>query len=246
MLARLRMELDSEELNYKMSSNLQGVIYENIVSEYVGRLHENSLHPYSQCLVKENGHTVWYINTTTQEAYENIILPLQSEKFQEFTVKKHALNCKIGKKTLTTEKRADLLEEFYNKTGTRYINLDFQTPTSFKQNGRNVIFPDIRLIYQSIMNKYGHTSETVEMFDEDTLEQLVKNSEIVQYNLKSIRFPMEGIQVPAFCGRISVHMRGTDIMKRYVRLLCRFGEYSGVGTKTAMGMGAVKIMEWRQ
>ena len=30
-------------------------------------------------------------------------------------------------------------------------------------------------------------------------------------------------------------------MARYARLLMRFGNYSGVGIKTAMGMGAIKL-----
>ena len=32
-------------------------------------------------------------------------------------------------------------------------------------------------------------------------------------------------------------------MARYARLLFRFGEYAGVGIKTAMGMGALRIKE---
>ena len=34
---------------------------------------------------------------------------------------------------------------------------------------------------------------------------------------------------------------GTDTMARYARLLARFGEYSGVGIKTAVGMGALRM-----
>lgn len=30
-------------------------------------------------------------------------------------------------------------------------------------------------------------------------------------------------------------------MANYIRLLCRFGEYSGVGIKTSMGMGAIQL-----
>ena len=54
MYADLKMELDSPILTFQQSSNLQGVIMENIQAEYAERLHENRLNPYSQCLVKEN------------------------------------------------------------------------------------------------------------------------------------------------------------------------------------------------
>lgn len=246
VLAQLKMEFENDFLNYKMSSNLQGVIYEKIDSDYVEEMHKNQLHPYSQCLLKEDNKAVWCIKTITKEAYEKIILPLQDTEFQSFEIKNGTHPCKIQKKMLLTETREDLLREFYDKDGGKYINLEFQTPTSFKQNGRNVIFPDIRLIYQSLMNKYSAYSETVEMYDEDTLEQLIQNSEIVHYNLKSINFPMEGVKIPGFKGKITIRLNGPDTMSRYVRMLCRFGEYSGIGMKTAMGMGAIRIVEWRQ
>ena len=82
----------------------------------------------------------------------------------------------------------------------------------------------------------------MEMMDEETLIQLEENSEIIRYRLKSIPFPMEGINVPGFTGSIRVKFSGTDTMMRYIRLLLRFGEYSGVGIKTAMGMGAIGLL----
>ena len=51
MYAELQMELETKEINYRQSSNLQGVIMENISPEYAARLHGNQLNPYSQCTV---------------------------------------------------------------------------------------------------------------------------------------------------------------------------------------------------
>ena len=47
MYAELQMELETKEINYRQSSNLQGVIMENISPEYAARLHGNQLNPYS-------------------------------------------------------------------------------------------------------------------------------------------------------------------------------------------------------
>lgn len=245
MLAQLRMELENNFLNYRMSSNLQGVIYENIESDYVEEMHKNQLHPYSQCLTIENGRTVWCVRTLTREAYERIIIPLLSEKFRSINIKEGQVKSNIIKKVLTTEDREELMREFYQERGASCINLEFQTSTAFRKQGKNVIFPDLRLLYQSLMNKYSASSETVEMVDDETLEQLVACSEIIQYRLQSAKFPMEGISIPGFKGSIVIRLQGTDTMKRYARLMCRFGEYSGVGMKTAMGMGAVRRIEWR-
>lgn len=61
MYAELRIELDpSVQISYQQSSNLQGVIMEQIDTEYAQKLHESKLNPYSQYLLKENGKINWY------------------------------------------------------------------------------------------------------------------------------------------------------------------------------------------
>lgn len=52
MYAELKVEFDSNEINFQQSSNLQGVLMENISSEYAEKLHGNQLNPYSQCILK--------------------------------------------------------------------------------------------------------------------------------------------------------------------------------------------------
>lgn len=246
MLAQLKMEFDNNLINYRMTSNLQGVIFENIDSEYAEELHKSQLHPYSQCVYKEKDKTIWCVRTLTKEAYEQIIVPLLSNAFRIISIKDGQIESEIAKKTLTTQDREVLMREFYEVKGDSYINLEFQTATSFRQQGRNIIYPDLRLIYQSLMNKYSASSESIEMFDEDTLDQLVLNSEIIQYHLQSVKFPIEGVTIPGFMGNISIRIHGSDMMKRYLRLLCEFGRYSGVGIKTAMGMGAIRKVDWRE
>ena len=82
MYAELKMELKTENLTYKKSSNLQGVIMEHIDPDYASVLHRNQQNPYSQCLIheKEKDKCFWYIRTITREAYENMILPMSELK----------------------------------------------------------------------------------------------------------------------------------------------------------------------
>ena len=47
MYVELCMEFGKTEINFQQSSNLQGVIMENISTEYAGILHGNQLNPYS-------------------------------------------------------------------------------------------------------------------------------------------------------------------------------------------------------
>ena len=135
------------------------------------------------------------------------------------------------------------MKEFYEESASKYIEVIFETPTAFKRNGKYVFYPELHLLYQSLMNKYSASSENMSMIDEETLLQIENNSEIVRYRLQSIPFPMEGINVPGFIGSIRIRFSGTETMMRYIRLLLRFGEYSGVGIKTAIGMGAITLVE---
>ena len=89
MYAELKIELEGEELNYRQSSNFQGVIMENIDEEYAEVLHQSRLNPYSQCILKEDGKTIWKICTVTDEAYERLIMPMS--KISEIILKNKKL-----------------------------------------------------------------------------------------------------------------------------------------------------------
>ena len=244
MLAELRMklEVDNTAFGYYQSSNMQGVLMEQISAEYAERLHEQGIKPYSQCLLIGE-EKEWIVKTCTREAYQEMILPLLDTEFTDFMIEKKQIHVTIKDKCLTSVNKKNLMDEFYSDTSSRYLYLEFLTPTAFKSNGKYVIVPTVRHIYQSLMNKYSAASENTNMYDEETLEQLVEESSINQYKLKSTCFPVEGVKIHSFKGEMCVKIEGTDTMARYARLLARFGEYSGVGIKTAMGMGALRIKE---
>lgn len=242
MLAELRMKLDTgkTEIGYYQSSNLQGILMERIEGNYVEQLHISGLKPYSQ-YITNGSQKEWVINTLTQEAYQKIIYPVLDENFTDFTIEKKNMHIKIQSKELKTIRKKELLDEFYSDAYDRYLKLEFLTPTAFKSGGVYVNMPDVRYIYQSLMKKYSAASDDMDMYDEETLEQLVNNSKIIRYKLRSALFPLEGVKIPAFMGEMCIKIAGASTMAKYARLLAEFGEYSGVGIKTAMGMGGLRI-----
>lgn len=40
-------------------------------------------------------------------------------------------------------------------------------------------------------------------------------------------------------GKITIKIRGTQTMTNFANMLFKFGNYSGVGIKTSIGMGAI-------
>lgn len=118
MYAELKMELDNETLDYKQSSNLQGVIMEHIEEEYAEILHQSNLKPYSQCIVKQDDKRIWYIRTVKEEAYKKIIIPLS--QLNEFEIKNGQVHVNIVRRNFETCAENELLKEFYEVPANRY------------------------------------------------------------------------------------------------------------------------------
>ncbi len=243
MYTELKMQIESDRLTYKNMSNLQGVIMENISQEYAAKLHLGNLNPYSQFLLSEKGAKSWFIMTLDQEAYEKLILPMTC--IDSFEIKDGEIKGNIISRNIEICTDKDFAEAFYRKKTPRYFTVRFFSPTAFKRKGKYVNYPDLRLIFQSLMRKYDAASQKFEMMDEEVLEQLVRYSEIVRYHLRTVSFPMEGICINGFVGTIVIHMSGPETLTRYARMLLSFGKYSGIGIKTGMGMGAMRLLERR-
>ena len=73
MYAELELEIRSDLLTYRNSSNLQGVIMETIPEEYAALLHQGHMNPYSQFLLTEQERKRWFIRTLNKEAYEHLL-----------------------------------------------------------------------------------------------------------------------------------------------------------------------------
>ena len=159
MLAELRMKLDVSEpdFGYYQSSNLHGVLMEQMDTNYAQKLHEQGLKPYSQYL-ETGAKKEWVVKTCTEEAYREIILPLLSPQLTQFKIEKKDMRIKILEKSSKMIQSKELLDEFYASSCSHYLNLEFLTPAAFKSNGRYIIMPEVRYIYQSLMNKYSAAS----------------------------------------------------------------------------------------
>ena len=246
MLSQIKMKLVSDtDLTYQMSSLFHGFLMESISKEYADRLHGSSLHPFSQHLDFSPGGPFWVVNCLNEEARDKIIFNCLM-RINDIELKKISQTLHIEERVYKEVSSKELTDRFYGEDSSRYTTLHFITPTAFKQNGRYLFFPDLRCIYQSLMNKYDASDSTESMFDEDTLEELYKGSEISRYDIKSTLFHLEGVRIPSYIGKITIKVNGTQTMANFARMLFEFGKYSGIGIKTSIGMGAYRIIESRE
>lgn len=244
MIKKLSIVLEKKnDITSLKGSIFQGILMEQINPAYGEILHLNGLKPYSQSIHYEGEKLIWEINTLNKQASIELIEPLKAGSFQKIGIKHDKQELDILEKQEVISNYQDLVNEYYFQNGNRRVRIQFLSPTSFKQNGRYVFRPDIRLIFQSLMMKFDTFGDNLSVYSEEVLEQLVDNTHITGYNLKSVRFHLEGTSIPAFMGHMEVHINGPQPLVNLIHLLLRYGEYAGVGIKTAMGMGAMRITD---
>ncbi len=242
MFAKLELKLTGEsEISYQMASAFHGALMELLPQEYGAQLHEARLHPYTQHLERRPDGWYWIV-TALEDKAADLILQKALFPLGELLIRQHDAGFVIEKKNYFELSEKELARAFYEGENNRYISLRFLTPTAFKQNGRYLNYPDIRCLFGNLMNKYDACMPGESMKDEDTLEALVQNTAVSRYQLRSTAFSLEGIRIPAFIGEMTLRIGGTQTMANFANMLMQFGTYSGIGIKTALGMGAIELV----
>ena len=244
-LCRLKIRLGVPEdvsLSYSQGSLFHGVLMGLIDSDYAAELHESKLHPYAQYISREeDGSCYWVVNCANEDAAKNIIPVLMSQ--DSIFLEKLDAKIMLSDRAYNELSYDTLGSLFYGEALPRFIEIRFLTPSSFKSDGEYCIFPDIRKIFKSMMNKYDMAMKdgNNSVFDVETLDELCQQSKITRYNLRSRSFPLEGVTIPSFMGTITLKISGSQTLINFAHMLFRFAEYSGIGIKTSMGMGAIRI-----
>lgn len=247
MPAKLQLELkknNGQKYNYSMAALLQGILMEKISPDYASQLHESGLHPYSQYLSFERDRMIWNIQTLTKEAEDQIIDVFASE--EKLQIKQRQETIDIVSSVVQRVSEQNLLKKYYFGECDSILRLRFLTPTSFKQNGRYMIYPDVRLIFQSLMKKYDAGSRENKIFSEEILEEFENHIGVVGYNLRSTYYYTDHVRIPSFIGTLTLKIRGPQQMANLAWFLAEYGVYSGVGIKTGLGMGAMTVLDGKE
>lgn len=236
-------KLKERHLSQNISSLLQGVLMEQINPIYGEKLHLSQLKPYSQQILMLEDKMLWKINTLDEEAKKEIIEPLMVDNFCELYLRHKDLTLKIQQKEVNEISEQLLLEKTFFATCERIVKIEFVSPTAFKRDGSYVFYPTPRLIFQSLMNKYDACSQTNQIYSDELLVDIENQVMIVDYKLRSLRFHLEGITIPSFKGEVTFKVNGPQQLVNIIHLLLWYGEYSGVGIKSAIGMGGIRRIE---
>lgn len=225
---------------------LQGLLMEQVTPSFGASVHESAFNPYSMyCLADGQGGLLWHVNALTQEAADNLILPLLKSSNVEVNRLKQTFSIQLKQlKVITESELTGIIQQVAasqgGSTSRIVMKVTFLTPTAFKSQGEYVILPSIRLLLQNISMRYAMFSNGTKEIDEETLDYLVGHTRLVQYRIRTAPFANvtnTGKNLTGFLGDATLAFTGPSMACGLFCMLLRFGEYSGVGIKTSMGMG---------
>lgn len=231
----------NERISHNWGSLFHGFIMNMLSEEDASMLHQSELRPFSQyCLPDGEGNLIWTISLWDCQLSQLIIKNLMSLNRIFLKQKNTKLIVLNTEKTYLNEQQ--YFSMFFNdEASCRRYELEFLTPCAHKQDGEYVMFPNIMSITNSLFKRYNAFTKEISLNDETAKEHIINNLKIVRYSLYSSVFYLEKTKITGYKGKLSVIIKGPEQLARLAGALLSYGEYSGIGIKTALGMGAVKI-----
>lgn len=134
-----------------------------------------------------------------------------------------------------------LLEDALLEKDRKEVRLRFVTPTSFRNQGIQELFPRPSLVFGSLLNRWNQFHpHTFPGERENEFDRLL----VSRYELRTELLPFSRYKIIGFTG--NVEYRLPENLSAYSRLqvgvLTQYAPYAGVGYKTTMGMGRVEIV----
>ena len=235
---------ENEKVHRAMGSILQGALMEILDSESADKLHEDGLRPYSQHVYfdKNKSLPIWRVNSLNDWAHEKISVPLTRQR-QIFLRHKNYPVSLLTHKIIAAKSYAEIAANFMNDNAPIFTGVDvnFVTTTSFRRNGQYVIFPEVYLLIQSLLNRWNKFAEGFPIED-DISQMMATFCRVTEYNLRTQLFLLEHQKIQGFCGEMTLTFHGNRIVNNLLSLLFEYANYAGIGIKTALGMGAVKTI----
>jgi CRISPR-associated endoribonuclease Cas6 len=126
------------------------------------------------------------------------------------------------------------------------FTLVFNSPTTFNWsvNEHYLPLPDPRLILTSLYSKWNAFSGKLSLEDDDLLDHFLKALRVRYVQTQNASAMISRHSIPCFRGELglSLSRKTPQPLRQLLMMLCCYAEYSGVGAKTAMGLGDVSIV----
>lgn len=119
------------------------------------------------------------------------------------------------------------------------ITLEFVTPTSFRKNEIQAVFPEPELVFPSLLKRWNTFSE---LKVPEEYAETFPSIKVANYNLRTELIHFSTYKIIGFKGRVEYRLpqKSPEPFRQAINALADFAFYAGIGVKTAMGMGQVE------
>lgn len=240
----LRCNKTTKFFDKKLAVYFHGFLMGKVSPRFCEQIHETGANPFSLVVINGNDFLEFVVNLLNDESVEEFSTLLLNSGLSSFILESsEQKEFKILKKEIFDFQEKELVEIFYKDHEESFFNIQIQSPIAFKSDGEYIFLPDIRLFFQSLMRKYSANFEGTEKIDLDLLDEIVRTIRLIDYRLGSERYFIHNSFIKGFRGQLVFKCLGNQTLRNYVNMLLQFGEFSGVGVKNSLGMGAIKLIK---
>lgn len=242
MLTQITVPFESRAgLRYRSdtASLLHGVLMEQLPADCAAALHENALRPFSQNVTPLDSGGIWTVSVLTADCADTLIPAVSALRSAEIYQKHDVIT--FAQPQLQSVSYPDLFRKHYiHSDAPRLIRLRFETPAAFKSSGQYVNLPSAKLLLSGLVKRYDLTCGIHDTIYDTLYAEIEERVSISAFRIRSTVFSLEGVRIPAFLGELTLRVSGNQTFRSYINMLCDYAQYSGIGIKTALGMGRVR------
>ncbi|SNZ14035.1 CRISPR system precrRNA processing endoribonuclease RAMP protein Cas6 [Hydrogenobacter hydrogenophilus] len=236
-ILRLKFKL-SEPISNPTPSEVHGIYLRLLPEEITGRIHDLKKKPFS----------LWILSADSQSlelrlgVLDDELIPII---FYEYYTQEKDLYLRSAKVMTIKpygikQEKARTYEELLNTKPLKNICLEFLKPTSFRRYRWDYILPNPVLIFKNLLTRWNSFSKH-QLNIKNLEEELAKKVGIKALELHSTNHTIgSNITFRGFLGIVCYTTEDPELAKT-LSVLARFAEYAGVGQKTTMDMGMVKL-----
>ena len=219
---------------------LYAALLEQAPQEMGDSAHEDAVTPLSQCLVPQGGYVRWTVNLLGRKS-ETALGPVLAASDSFHLLRDNVTFQVTGRQMDTVRRVDDLLLAGAAHPGVHSLRL--LTPTAFRSRGKYINLPTSRLILQSLIKKWNGCFPECPIEDDDGqgMDALAEGVKYGRFRLSDSNYRLKGALIPGFVGNLVIENTLTGFHRDLLSALLLFSGFSGIGIKTALGMGGVEI-----
>lgn len=244
MLTQFRLSLSPNRLcqpRPEWGYHLYSALLDYASVDFGNAVHCDAITPISQHLTieRESLAMSWTVNLLGEVSEQALSRTMKT--VEQLTLGKDNVTLRVLDRKSFSVPSVDSLFSQAAAFGDRH-SLSFCTATAFKSQGRYCNLPSTRLIVQSLISKWNGSMKDCPIEDNDgvAVDVLSHGLRATKFRLYDRLYYLKGNSIPGFTGELILENRLTGFHHDFINMLLLFSNYSGVGIKTALGMGGVE------